>query len=769
MKIYQEPASVATPGTGKMVSFAPTTPVTRRPLGARNIQPTDNNSTPMSDARLSKGQTPESSGHTRHAGKTPMKVSMSGTAMQQELQQADKENKANPNFLSQQAFSSSSISPSKTPTSAQALRRALRGKSNVEHSATIGQAATAKNMTRPIGKPSNRLVSFAPAAANSRRLAVAGTTTALGPPQRVAPKTPNSLLRTELSDESEVDESLLVSPPGALWSVLGATSLADGTPRQASSTSLIMVSPQAASAIYDITTSQKKKAKETFVSPVLQSTHLANSDDGRPKSVAMDLSSMFSSEKSKSSQNATIRKASPPRKLLQRLQKPTTKSKLGPPEKIRETNLPSPVELAKPKVLEKVTVDVAPIQRGSGVSMDMSSVFSQPTKSEVPQHLRRLQERPKNTEPTTPTKKSAHIGSSTRRIKRAVEIPEVPQVEPEKRGTGLSMDLSNFFCGEQQQLLTATKPVPPPHLLKRLQQRTFSKDKNQENDKENISSKPSKNASNSAAANLPINANKLSTSKKDRKMVPVRVAKQSISAVLKSAAISSDQKTKNMPASASTRISTVPNVRGNPQELSIKNVPISNTFRKAKPASLARKPAVQGLSNPLAPESKAPTHKLQSPLKPTRTADDWAGKQCDTFVAWLNYTFHPTEDENVSHTPNAGLKALVIHRRLAQVRYRAMELFQNDQMRRVRNVIQSEIARGRLAIRSDRDICADLSLREQATQLLLSYTTPWLRLGLEVMFGECIIPENFQVGVAQGQMVSFEAIERLQPAFGTLK
>ena len=143
------------------------------------------------------------------------------------------------------------------------------------------------------------------------------------------------------------------------------------------------------------------------------------------------------------------------------------------------------------------------------------------------------------------------------------------------------------------------------------------------------------------------------------------------------------------------------------------------------------------------------THKVISPFKIARDKDDWAGKQCDTFVGWLNYTFHPDEDEDGDSA--SGLRALVMHRRLAQVRFRAAELFQSPTMRKIREAVQSEIVRDRLTIRADRDLHADLSLRELATQLLLSYTTPWLRLGLEVMYGECIVvQENLQDEGASG-------------------
>jgi hypothetical protein len=134
--------------------------------------------------------------------------------------------------------------------------------------------------------------------------------------------------------------------------------------------------------------------------------------------------------------------------------------------------------------------------------------------------------------------------------------------------------------------------------------------------------------------------------------------------------------------------------------------------------------------------------KSRLPATIRHEAHDWAGKQCDTFMSWLNYTFQPDDEDDASGPQRTGLRALVIHRRLAQVRFRAAELFRSEDMKRKRSIIQSEIAKGRLSMRSDRDIHADLSLRMQATNLLLSYTTPWLRLGLEVMFGETIFPDS---------------------------
>lgn len=120
----------------------------------------------------------------------------------------------------------------------------------------------------------------------------------------------------------------------------------------------------------------------------------------------------------------------------------------------------------------------------------------------------------------------------------------------------------------------------------------------------------------------------------------------------------------------------------------------------------------------------------------------------------MNYTFQPSEDKDheVSLLEETGsvaeirdrvaLRTLILHRRMAQVRARAMDLFNGKQMQTAQRAIHVEVSKRRLKLRVDRDMYADLTLRGQITSLLLSYTTPWLRLGLETIFGETISPES---------------------------
>ena len=80
----------------------------------------------------------------------------------------------------------------------------------------------------------------------------------------------------------------------------------------------------------------------------------------------------------------------------------------------------------------------------------------------------------------------------------------------------------------------------------------------------------------------------------------------------------------------------------------------------------------------------------------------------------------------------------MIHRRRARGRKKAVELYQSNEMRAICGSIEKEVNSGKLAIRSDRDVFADVALRGQLISLLLSYSTPWLRLGLETVFGEIL-------------------------------
>jgi abnormal spindle-like microcephaly-associated protein len=123
-------------------------------------------------------------------------------------------------------------------------------------------------------------------------------------------------------------------------------------------------------------------------------------------------------------------------------------------------------------------------------------------------------------------------------------------------------------------------------------------------------------------------------------------------------------------------------------------------------------------------------------------SDEWAERQVHTFVTWLNHVFYPNHVKEDGTISRIGLRSIVSHQRLAQGRLAAANLFQSTELSKARKVIFSEIAKNRIAIRPDRDLNANLSCQENITSLLLEYSTPWLRLGLETIFGTVIQPHT---------------------------
>lgn len=179
-----------------------------------------------------------------------------------------------------------------------------------------------------------------------------------------------------------------------------------------------------------------------------------------------------------------------------------------------------------------------------------------------------------------------------------------------------------------------------------------------------------------------------------------------------------------------------------------------------------------------------PLQSIISPLKETpKEVSDvvWAETQCDAFAKWMNYTLKPTEE--ISHendfqkyvelggtSDRVALRSLLLHRRQAQARRKSQELYNSAAMMSIRVAIKSAVDKGHLAIREDRDMHADLGSRDVVVELLLSYTAPWLQLGLETVFDEVIDigPQSFLARLSshqsseysQGSDVKFFSVRR---------
>ena len=133
------------------------------------------------------------------------------------------------------------------------------------------------------------------------------------------------------------------------------------------------------------------------------------------------------------------------------------------------------------------------------------------------------------------------------------------------------------------------------------------------------------------------------------------------------------------------------------------------------------------------------------PLQKLMCDSTWVEKQIAGFTSWLNYTFKKNnvsdscEDQDCIESDRAASDMLVMKhlsqkRSEAKVRQAAVAAYAGLSGNLAS--LYHEVTEGRIAIREDRDILADLGLQETFLKLLFSYELSWLRLGLEVVFGE---------------------------------
>lgn len=92
---------------------------------------------------------------------------------------------------------------------------------------------------------------------------------------------------------------------------------------------------------------------------------------------------------------------------------------------------------------------------------------------------------------------------------------------------------------------------------------------------------------------------------------------------------------------------------------------------------------------------------------------------------------------------------------------RVQAMYASPDFERLRQAIRQEIARSRLQLRDDRDLFADLSLRESFVELLLSYQLPWLQLGLEVVLGVEVQKARLATG-RDGQLLRLSTLSTLR-------
>lgn len=80
--------------------------------------------------------------------------------------------------------------------------------------------------------------------------------------------------------------------------------------------------------------------------------------------------------------------------------------------------------------------------------------------------------------------------------------------------------------------------------------------------------------------------------------------------------------------------------------------------------------------------------------------------------------------------------------RLNNLRQTAIELYTSNEMREILEKLLVHIERKSIQIRRERNLHQDVVLQREILELLLNFNPLWLRLGLEVVFGEQISMQN---------------------------
>ncbi|XP_060083344.1 abnormal spindle-like microcephaly-associated protein homolog [Ylistrum balloti] len=161
-----------------------------------------------------------------------------------------------------------------------------------------------------------------------------------------------------------------------------------------------------------------------------------------------------------------------------------------------------------------------------------------------------------------------------------------------------------------------------------------------------------------------------------------------------------------------------------------------------------------------------PKHPMPFASKNMYYDERWIDKQERGFVHWLNFVLTPAEEYQHSNKQvkvDAGalsveasrasvklapskevlsIRAYTARRRLNQLRRGACNLFQTKEIICVIQKLEAEIESLRLVIRKDKKVHADLGMKQDILDMILSFNPLWLRIGLETVYGEMIPMQN---------------------------
>jgi abnormal spindle-like microcephaly-associated protein len=127
----------------------------------------------------------------------------------------------------------------------------------------------------------------------------------------------------------------------------------------------------------------------------------------------------------------------------------------------------------------------------------------------------------------------------------------------------------------------------------------------------------------------------------------------------------------------------------------------------------------------------------------------WIDKQEKGFTRWLNFVLSPSDSTHNAECGPVDLFGSTKHPEsmtvskhylkshiVSHYRRGAFLLYRSLPFQTAVDKINREIALGRLSVKKDIQLHADVGIKEGIIQLLMSYNLVWLQVGLEVMYGE---------------------------------
>ncbi|KAL9988376.1 hypothetical protein ACROYT_G002814 [Oculina patagonica] len=206
--------------------------------------------------------------------------------------------------------------------------------------------------------------------------------------------------------------------------------------------------------------------------------------------------------------------------------------------------------------------------------------------------------------------------------------------------------------------------------------------------------------------------------------------------------------------------------------------PVSGALKKKPKPKMKLKVAAKGIPQRKlqlvkTPKSNLPRHPMPFAAKNMYYDERWIEKQEEGFTKWLNFVLTPPDVSDSSTQADYSKGNVVLggtkdvkksqplaptrevlsfrtytaRRKMARLRRCACLLYQSEALGHIIRKIEAEVENGRLAIRPDKKLHADLGIKRQVVDMILSYNTLWLRIGLETIYGE-ILPTHSNNDVA---------------------